>query len=198
MKIPTTHSTDQNVKITMAEIFTVFGKSRSSGLISVTPASIDPDQRSTVCSITISKTSSSRRGRLDITMASLNSPKALGRVADRPLLLIRALRPDKWKFFKINGAQNVGSCRKLWIHKLKCFGNIIWLVLKNKGFLIAGLWKFERHISNFIKILDVKIVELWTWKTSNFLSWLLEWVIEALVWSNFWVLAKMLHLSLKV
>ena len=24
------------------------------------------------------------------------------------------------------------------------------------------------------------------------------WVIEALVWSNFWVLAKMLHLSLKV
>ena len=66
----------------------VLGNSRSSGLIKVKPASIEPDQRSTIRSITISKSSPSLKGLFDIIMASLNSPRALGLEAVAPLLLI--------------------------------------------------------------------------------------------------------------
>lgn len=71
----------------------VLGKSSSSGRISVTPASMLPDHRSTILSIWISNSSPSRSGLLLITIASLNSDSALGRLAVRPVLEIRALRP---------------------------------------------------------------------------------------------------------
>ena len=74
----------------------VLGKSRSSGRMRVTPASMEPDHRSTIRSMTISKGSPSRSGRLETTIASLNSPSALGRDAVMPLLPMRALRPCRW------------------------------------------------------------------------------------------------------
>ena len=60
------------------------------------PASIDPLHRSTILSIDTSKSSLSRSGRLLMTMASLNSPRALGRDAVLPPLVMVALRPCKW------------------------------------------------------------------------------------------------------
>ena len=71
----------------------VLGKSRSSGLMRVTPASMLPLHRSTILSSWISKSSPSRRGLLLITIASLNSERALGLLAVRPVLEILAFLP---------------------------------------------------------------------------------------------------------
>jgi len=62
----------------------------------LSPASIDPDQRSTIFSITTSNISPSRNARLLITIASLNSPNARGRDAVSPLLETRAFLPCTW------------------------------------------------------------------------------------------------------
>jgi hypothetical protein len=68
----------------------------ASGLINVTPASMLPLHRSTMRSIWISNISPSRSARFDMTIASLNSLSALGRLAVRPAFRIRAFRPCKW------------------------------------------------------------------------------------------------------
>lgn len=68
------------------------------------PASMEPDQRSTILSIVTSNSSLSRSGRVDMTMASLNSPRALGRDAVLPLLLMLALRPWRWWNLRSSGS----------------------------------------------------------------------------------------------
>ena len=59
---------DNFVRMISKHLWVVFGsKKNCSCLINVTPASMDPDQRSTIRSIWISNSSPSRRGRLLIT-----------------------------------------------------------------------------------------------------------------------------------
>lgn len=57
------------------------------------PASIEPDQRSTIFSTTTANISSSFKGRLLMTIESLNSPRALGLEAVLPPFDTLALRP---------------------------------------------------------------------------------------------------------
>lgn len=85
-----------SIQVSYAMSVIVLGNSSSSGLIRVTPASSDPDQRSTIFSMITSNSSLSFRGRLLIIIASLNSPVALGLRQVRPLLAMVEFWPWMW------------------------------------------------------------------------------------------------------